>query len=79
LLSVLRVDQRLRWKRGERVFAEEYLQAFPALAMAVDQAIDLIYAEFLLRQELRESPSAQEYQQRFPLLAPIFSAKMNDE
>jgi len=43
------------------------------------QAIDLIYAEFLLRQELRESPSAQEYQQRFPLLAPIFSAKMNDE
>ena len=44
-----------------------------------DQAIDLIYAEFLLRQELRESPSAQEYQQRFPLLAPIFSAKMSDE
>jgi len=70
LANILRVDQRLRWKRGERVFAEEYFQAFPALTTAVDQAIDLIYAEFLLRQELGESPSAQEYQQRFPLLDP---------
>ncbi len=38
--------------------------------MAVDQTIDLIYAEFLLRQELGESPSAQEYRQRFSLLGP---------
>jgi len=55
---------------GQRVFAEEYFQAFPAFAMAVDQTIDLIYAEFLLRQELGESPSAQEYRQRFSLLGP---------
>ncbi len=70
LTDLLRVDQRQRWKRAERVWAEEYLRAFPILQSKDEEAIDLIYAEFLLRQELGETPTSEEYQQRFPQFGP---------
>src|SRR5439155_16544892 len=69
LVRVLRVDQRQRWQAAERVAVEDYLQTFPILRTAIDEALDLIYAEFLLRQELGESPSSEEYLQRFPFIA----------
>jgi serine/threonine protein kinase len=69
LVNLLRVDQRERWKLGERVWAEDYLQAFPILSTAAEEVLDLIYGEFLLRQDLGESPSSEEYRQRFPQLA----------
>src|ERR1700739_3563567 len=54
LPDILRVDQRQRWKRSDRVLAEEYFRAYPDLQAKVEEAIDLIYSEFLLRQELGE-------------------------
>src|SRR5262249_1275092 len=66
LVNLLRVDQRERWKLGERVWAEDYLQAFPVLSTAAEEVLDLIYGEFLLRQDLWESPSSEEYRQPFP-------------
>src|SRR5713226_10620325 len=65
-LAVLRYDQCQRWQAGERVPAEKYLQNYAVLKSDPDQALVLIYGEFLLRQELGETPNLDEYLQRFP-------------
>jgi serine/threonine-protein kinase len=63
LLAVLRVDQTERWKAGERVPVESYLLRFPAVR---EHTLDLIYAECVIREEMGETLSLPEYQQRFP-------------
>jgi tetratricopeptide (TPR) repeat protein len=65
-LAVLRYDQCRRWQAGERVPAEKYLQTYSILKTDPDQALVLIYGEFVLRQQLGESPTLDEYLQRFP-------------
>src|SRR5580704_726547 len=62
-------DQRDRWLRGERVFVEAYLDRDPQLGNDEKLLLDLIYAEFCLREEVRESPTCDEYLQRFPHFA----------
>ena len=69
LVAVLRVDQMERWLRGERVPAEQYLHDFLVLGASAEHALDLVYAEYLLREQLGESPSLAEYAQRFPPFA----------
>src|SRR5262249_61203865 len=65
-LSVLRADQRRRWGRGERAGAELYFERFPVIADNAELAVDLIDSEALLRAELGERPTVQEYAARFP-------------
>jgi eukaryotic-like serine/threonine-protein kinase len=65
LAAVVRVDLRERWRRGQRPDAAEYLSKYAALAEA-ELAVDVIYAEFLVREELNEAGDAEEYRQRFP-------------
>src|SRR5207244_10192943 len=65
-LAVLRDDQRRRWARGDRMPVEGYLELLPALARQPEALVDLIYSEFLLREELGEHPTCAEYEQRFP-------------
>jgi hypothetical protein len=72
LVAVLRVDQRQRWLLVDRIPAEDYLQQLPILAAEPLHALDLIYSEFLLRQELGESPAVEEYARRFPAFADEF-------
>jgi eukaryotic-like serine/threonine-protein kinase len=67
--AILRVDQCERWRCGERVPVETYLRDYMPEAAESEDAIDLIYQEFLLREELGEAPTCDEYQQRFPKLA----------
>jgi WD40 repeat protein len=62
-------QQRQRWQAGERVLAEAYLQEYPTLPMDADRAVELIFNEFLLRRELNDAPTAEEYLQRFPQFA----------
>src|SRR5262245_59539645 len=69
LAEVLRVDQRERWLRGERISAEQYLRDYFPLEDSPEHALDLVYAEYLLREELGEAPSLAEYVERFPRLA----------
>src|SRR5688500_10811275 len=59
LAAVLAVDQRERWLGGERVGAEDYLRDHPALAADVERALELVYGEFLLREELDETPQPE--------------------
>jgi hypothetical protein len=60
-------DHRERWRHGERMPVEAYLERFrPAGVDAVD-LLDLIYNEVVLREEDGESPQLDEYVKRFPL------------
>ena len=66
LLEVLRADRRRRWLTGDRVPAEAYLRRHPAFRDDPLAAVELIYHEALLREELGEAVEADEYLRRFP-------------
>ncbi len=67
--AVLLVDQRERWQLGERVPAEVYLELVPGLQADFEYAVELVYGEFLLCEQLGEAPPPEEYARRFPQLA----------
>lgn len=67
--GALRADQRQCWLRGQRVRVEDYLKWTPAIRNDTDMILDLVYGEFLLREELGENPKPEEYLQRFPIHA----------
>ena len=54
--AALRVDQRERWRIGDRVPAADYLRDCPALRGDPEAALEMIYGELLLREELGEAP-----------------------
>jgi serine/threonine-protein kinase len=66
IAAVLRVDQSERFRLGQWVRVEVYLAAFPAVRDDPEQAVDLIFAEYLLREEGGEPPAPEEYVRRFP-------------
>ena len=57
LLERICNDQVRRWRRGQRVPAETYLSMYPRLRDDDEAAFELIYGEYLLREELGETPS----------------------
>src|SRR5262245_50728839 len=65
-LDVLLTELRGRWLAGDRVPAEVYLTAEPSLGADPERALELIYHEFLVREELGERPSLADYARRFP-------------
>src|SRR5262249_2109080 len=67
--AVLLVDQRERWRTGERQGAETYLEMDPMLRDDFEYALELIYGEYLLREELGETPELDAYTRRFPAYA----------
>ena len=69
LLALIRSDQRLRWRRGERVAAEAYVERLPFLRHDRDALLDLVVAEIELRAEAGEPFDGVEYRTRFPELA----------
>jgi WD40 repeat protein len=75
--AVLLVDQRERWLIGERLCAESYLPLYPTFATELEYAVELIYGEFLLREELGEGPTAAEYLDRFPQYATRLSQQLD--
>src|SRR5262245_65698273 len=60
LLAVLRVDQVERFRLGQSVRVETYLDAVPALRDDREQTLDLIFAEYRLREETVESHAADD-------------------
>jgi eukaryotic-like serine/threonine-protein kinase len=69
IVAVLRVDQWERWRLGQRVPAETYLDTFPAVRDQAEHAVELLLAEYLLREDLGEQPALAEYLGRFPQYA----------
>jgi tetratricopeptide (TPR) repeat protein len=70
LAAVLAVDQRECWRSGRRLPAEMYLQQYPSVQADSELALDLIWTEFLLGEELGLSPALDDYLRRFPQHAP---------
>jgi predicted Ser/Thr protein kinase len=66
LVEELRLDQQARWRTGDRVSVETYLERHPALRADPEALIDLIYSEFAQRVLNGEQPRAEEYLERFP-------------
>jgi serine/threonine protein kinase/WD40 repeat protein len=66
LAGLARADQRRRWQRGEPVPAEAYLDALARLAACPEAAVDLIYSEFVLSEELGQAAGPDEFLARFP-------------
>jgi eukaryotic-like serine/threonine-protein kinase len=66
LLAALRVDQVQRWQRGKAVPTETYLHWCPELAGDPERALELIYSEYLLREEMGPPPDKADYLRRFP-------------
>src|SRR5262249_39450121 len=58
-----------RWRAGQRVPAETYLAKYPRMQHDDEAAFELIYGEFLLREERGEPPSPEELGWRFPRYA----------
>ena len=50
LLSTIEEERDRRWRGGDRVLAEAYLEAHPSLAEG-EFAVQLVYGEYLLREE----------------------------
>ena len=69
LVGVLHVDQCQRWRANERVPAEAYLAAHPELEADLELAVELVYGEYLIREEAGEKAALEEFQSRFPRLA----------
>ena len=69
LVDWLCTDQVKRWRAGQRVPAESYLARYPSVEESAESAVELIYGEFLLREEIGESPQLDEFQWRFPRFA----------
>ncbi len=65
-LRRVRAEQAERWRRGERVLVEAYLEREPALDADTEAVLDLVYSEALLREERGEHPTLEEYVRRFP-------------
>src|SRR5689334_5536592 len=58
------LERRLR--AGERYRTEDCLAAHPVLAADSDATLELLYFEYVLREELGEKVAAEEWYRRFP-------------
>jgi tetratricopeptide (TPR) repeat protein/tRNA A-37 threonylcarbamoyl transferase component Bud32 len=66
--TTLLVEQRRRWQQGDPVRVEAFLEQHPEARDNVEQVLELIYNEVVLREEKGELPRLEEYLQRFPQL-----------
>src|SRR5439155_10956536 len=65
-LEALLAGQYRDWMAGKRIPAGQWLRQHPALAADPAQGAELVYQEFVLRQELGESPDWEDYLRQFP-------------
>jgi tetratricopeptide (TPR) repeat protein len=66
LAAALVQEHRERWRRGERIPVELYLERSGLPRVETTTLLDMVYNEVLLREEDGESPDVQEYLDRFP-------------
>src|SRR5262249_40610854 len=76
IVAVLRVDQWERCRLGQRVPAEAYLDAFPAVRAQAEPALQPVLPRYVLREELGERPALEEYLGRFPQYAAALQLQL---
>jgi serine/threonine protein kinase/tetratricopeptide (TPR) repeat protein len=66
---------RQRWRIGQRLSVEAFLEEFSSPVHGDEELLDLIYNEVVLREEDGESPELDEYLARFPQYAAELRAQ----
>src|SRR5207245_8848979 len=66
LHELIKTDLEIRWRRGQTVPLERYLDRFPELGAAGTLPPELIYEEYCVRQRHGDKPDLGSYQPRFP-------------
>lgn len=61
-------ELRSHWSQGDRVRVVSYLIAHPELAKDSPALLDLLYTEYVVREESGDQPTPQEYYELFPHL-----------
>src|SRR5438045_4999237 len=64
---------RQHWERGERVTAEDFVRRHPLPESSDELLLDIVFAEFVAREQRGEHPSVDEYVKRFPALSDRLS------
>jgi serine/threonine-protein kinase len=73
IAAIVAIDQYERWRIGERIPAEDYLPLLGAGPSLEEAGCDIVYGEYLLREQLGEKPDIAEYKDRFPAYASALS------
>jgi tetratricopeptide (TPR) repeat protein len=68
-IDALLSDLRASWQRGQRPSVRELLQQHPALLSRPETAAELIYLEYILRQEHGENPDRDAYLREYAAFA----------
>jgi serine/threonine protein kinase/tetratricopeptide (TPR) repeat protein len=69
MVEAIWADQRRRWQSGQGVAARRYLEEYATLAADSEVAADLVYHEFIVREELGTAPPFEEYVAEYALYA----------
>lgn len=77
LTQLLLVDQSRRWSTGDRVSARDYFDRFPNLLSCDQSAIDLLFAEFLLRESAEPNISIDEFIRHYPQFESEFRRQID--
>src|SRR5262245_38109569 len=67
--SMMLIEQRERWERGDCVPVERLIEERPSLRGNAEAVLELLYQEMLLSEERGEEPRLDDYLRRFPHLA----------
>src|SRR5262249_32144648 len=66
LHELIKTDLEIRWRRGQTIPLERYLDRFPELGTAPTLPPELIYEEYCVRQRHGDKPELASYEARFP-------------
>lgn len=69
VVETLLAERERRWRSGQPVTSEEFLEAFIPVRDDSEAAVSVIYQEYCLRREEGEKPSPGEFITRFPQYA----------
>lgn len=75
LIKNLKSQQRELWQAGQRRLVEDLLREHPQLSTS-PEAFNLVYDEFLLREEMGQPATLLEFQKRFPHFAEKLAAQV---
>jgi serine/threonine protein kinase len=78
LLELIKTDLEIRWQRNRGLLLEHYLKEFPELGPAEALPLQLVRAEFRIRQLHGDKPSLASYQERFPGQFPELRRLLNE-
>jgi DNA-directed RNA polymerase specialized sigma24 family protein len=76
LAALIRLHMKAQLRSGGQCLAENYLQRFPSVADDPELAVDVIYSEFLTREEAGQEPRLEDYRARFPKYAQVLTEQI---